>query len=852
MYPSSSLVPNDPTMLLTTAGMVQFKPYFEGKERPKFTRIASVQKCARTTDIDRVGRTARHLTFFEMLGNFSLGDYYKKEAIVWAWELVTKHFKIDKDRLWATVYLDDDEAFSIWQNETDINNERIARLGEDNFWSVGDVGPCGPSSEIFYDFGQERACGPDCKIGCDCDRWMEVWNLVFMQFERCADKSLKELPSKNIDTGMGLERIASILQGAPDNFHTDVIKPILDLVSKLVKTNLGESEQSDVSLKIIADHSRAMTFLISDGVIPSNEGRGYVLRRLIRRSIRHGWLLGMEKPFLDKPVNEVIKIMGDHYYELENNKDYILRIIATEEERFGHTLRQGIEIINDQVEELKKTKEKIISGELIFKLHDTYGFPVELTAEIASENALTLDMKKYENLMKDQKKRARAAWKEEEKEYTPVYSHVLDKAGSTEFKGYTDFETNSQIKAIVLDGREVDKIDAGAEGELFLDVSPFYAEKGGQVADTGFIGKPKAQAKVEEAKEGLSGMIIHKVKVHEGSFKVGDSVSTVVDRSHRLAVTRAHTATHILHWALRQLLGTHVKQAGSFVEDDRLRFDFTHFEALTQTQLQEIEGMVNQKILDALPVKAYETTIDYAKETGAIAFFNEKYGDFVRIVEAGDFSKELCGGTHVSNTAFINLFKIKSEASVGANLRRIEAFTGSKILQALNKNEQLIADLSASLKVNPQALTQKTDSLLRENQQLKKDIEKAKKGTAHDELEKIASSAQALNGLKVLTFAIEDADMQTLRDYADNLRKKLGKSAVMLASSKDGKAMVLAAASKEAVDSGFDASAWLKEVLPIVDGSGGGKAQLAQAGGKKPEKISEALEKALDYVKQRA
>jgi len=849
IYPSSSLVPDDPTMLLTTAGMVQFKPFFEGSEKPKHTRITTSQKCARTTDIDRVGHTDRHLTFFEMLGNFSFGDYYKKESIEWAWELLTEHFKLEKKKLWATIFTDDDEAYDIWKKNTDIDEKHIVRLGEEhNFWSAGDVGPCGPSSEIIYDFGEDYVCGPHCNIGCDCDRWLEVWNLVFMQYERCEDGQLKELPKKNIDTGMGLERVAAILQKAEDNFRTDLLKPILDKISKISGVKVGESEKTDISLKIISDHTRAIAFMIADGVVPSNESRGYVLRRLIRRSVRHGWLLGVEKPFLSKPIDVVIKEMSGQYAELEDNREYIQRIVDTEEEKFGNTLRQGLEIISDAMKDLKKAKKKTMSGDLIFKLHDTYGFPVELTTEIGTENGLKADMKKFEALMKEQKKRARAAWKEEEKEFSPIYNEVADQAGATEFSGYSEMETKAKIRAIVVDQKQAKEVKSGIEAEIILDKTPFYAEKGGQVTDTGLIKSTSGEAKVAHVKEGLGEVILHKAKIGKGKLKVGEEVDAQVDKTHRLAVSRAHTATHILHWALRKVFGAHVKQAGSLVEDDRLRFDFTHFEAMDTKQIKKVEDLVNEKILQALPVKAFTTTIDYAKEIQAIAFFNEKYGEFVRVVEAGDFSKELCGGTHVTNTAFINLFKINSEGSVGANLRRIEAFTGGRLFKRFREEEEIVKGASEVLKVAPAGLGKKIASLNKDMVKLKKELSKAKKGGSAEQIEEIAASSKKINGFNVLTYRLDDSDIETLREYADILRNKLGNSAIMLASKKDNKALVLAAVSKEAVNKGFDAGAWLKEILPIIKGGGGGKANLAQAGGKEPEQIPKALDKALEFA----
>jgi len=850
IFPSSSLVPDDPTMLLTTAGMVQFKPVFEGAVKPKNVRAASVQKCARTTDIDRVGHTARHLTFFEMLGNFSFGDYYKKEAINWAWELLTGHFKLDKKKLWATVFTDDDEAFSIWGKDIDIDKTHIARLGEDNFWRSGDTGPCGPCSEIIYDFGEKHSCGPDCVIGCDCDRWLEIWNLVFMQYECLEDGSLKELPKKNIDTGMGLERITSVLQNAENNFQTDLLKPILDCLAKLSATKLGESEKKDTSLKIITDHVRTVAFLIADGVVPGNEGRGYVLRRLMRRSVRHGWLLGLDKPFLDKPVNKVVDVMGEFYPELVTHHDYILRIVATEEEKFGRTLRQGLEIINDHIEQLKKAKAKTLSGEIIFKLHDTYGFPVELTAEIAAENELSLDMEKFEKLMQEQKVRARAAWKEDEKEYSPLYNDAYEAASKTEFSGYIELTSESVIKGLIVKEKLVKEAKSGTEVEILLDKTPFYAEKGGQVTDKGKISSSTGSAAVADVKEVLGELVVHKAKIQNGSLKVGEKVTAEADKSRRMAITRAHTATHLLHWALRSVFGTHVKQAGSLVEEDRLRFDFTHFEPLTEAQIRKVEDMVNARILESAPVKAYTTTIDYAKEISAIAFFGEKYGDFVRVVEAGDFSKELCGGTHVINTAFINLFKIVSEGSIGANLRRIEAYTGAKLLKLLHDDEQTIKEASAAVKATPAALVSKVRALSKEIAGLSKELAKARKGSVKEQIELVAASAKSFNGLTVIAYSLDKADISTLRDYSDVLRDKLGNSAVMLASAQDDKALVVASASKEAVSKGFDANDWLKAVLPLIKGSGGGKQALAQAGGKEAGAIPEALEKAVEYVEE--
>ncbi|TET53941.1 MAG: alanine--tRNA ligase, partial [Actinobacteria bacterium] len=607
-------------------------------------------------------------------------------------------------------------------------------------------------------------------------------------------------------------------------------------------------ERKDVSLKVITDHVRAIAFLIADGVIPSNEGRGYVLRRLMRRSIRHTWLLGEEKPLLEKFLKQVIKLMSKPYPELETDKDYILRIAKTEEERFSQTLKQGVEIINDQVKQLKKSKQKIISGDIAFKLHDTYGFPVELTAEIAAENKLSIDVTKFEKLMNEQKARARAAWKEEEKEFAPIYNKVLEKTNASEFVGYKEFRADAKIVGLIVDQQITKEAKAKQKVEIILDKTPFYAEKGGQATDTGKIFNSKGIAEVSEVREGLGELVIHKAVIKKGSLKVGQKVSAQIDEKRRRALMRAHTATHILHWALRSLLGTHVKQAGSLVESDRLRFDFTHFEALTKEQITSIEDMVNEKILASYPVRAYTTTLEYAREIQAMAFFGEKYSDFVRVVESGDFSKELCGGTHVSNTSFVNLFWIKREGSVGSSVRRIEAVTGALLFDRLRDDEKSFDGISKTLGVPRSDVLLKIAKNTEEYDDVKKILAKKTKDSVKEEIEKLASEAKSLNGLSVVTRMIEGAQVSVLRDYSDLLRQKLGNSVVMLGSDAGGGALLLASASKEAESKGFNANKWLKKVQPLINGSGGGNAHLAQAGGKNPEKINKALEKALDYA----
>jgi len=847
--PSSSLIPDDPTMLLTTAGMVQFKPFFLSLVKPKNTRITTVQKCVRTTDVEQVGHTPRHHTFFEMLGNFSFGDYYKKEAIIWGWELLTKGYKLDKSRMYVTIFHNDEEAYKIWKDDIGLPDERILRLGEDsNFWSAGPTGPCGPSSEIMWDMGAELACSKNCLPGvCDCDRWLEVWNLVFMQYDRDEEKKLTELPKKNIDTGMGLERLASVLQGVKTNFETDLFMPIISTISKLSGSKLGSDKKKDISIKVIADHSRALTFMINDGVLPSNEGRGYVLRRLIRRTVRHGRLLGIKGLFLNDLVDEVIALMNNTYPDLQTNKTYIRQIVENEEDKFSHTLKQGTAILEEQIKVSKKEKKKMLCGQIVYKLYDTYGFPMELTSEIAKESGLAVNEKEFDKLMGAQKEKARAAWKDEtgSKE---AYAQALEKAGATAFTGYEELTADTKVKVIIQDGKINKKAKAGQEVEIVLEKTPFYAEKGGQVGDTGIIQNTKTKIEIVDTLNPIDELVTHKGKVVKGEISSGDSVQAVVLGNRRRAIARAHTATHLLHWSLRSVLGEHVKQGGSLVSEDKLRFDFTHFQALTDKEISEVESKVNKMILEGLPVRCYTTTLEYAKQSGAMALFGEKYGNFVRLVEAGDISKELCGGTHLSNTAKIGMFKITSESSVGASLRRIEAICGQKAMQLVNDQENTLSSLAAMFKVAPAELEKKAQAVLNELSQKDSQINKLKRGSAGQEIEDLVRKAQSVGSSKLIVTTVNEADMDTLRQYCDVLRNKLGSSIVLLISAVCGRVLIVAAATKDLVEKGFDSGKWLAKVAPVVGGSGGGRSGLAQAGGKDTKKIPEALKAAEDYV----
>ena len=842
--PSFSLVPkNDKSLLLINAGMAPLKPYFTGQEVPPRKRVTTCQKCVRTGDIERVGKTSRHATFFEMLGNFSFGDYFKKEIIPWAWEFITKSLQIPKEKLYVTIYLDDDEAYEIWTNSTDVIPSHIFRLGkEDNFWEIGQ-GPCGPCSEIhfnktdveintvekFVEMGEE-------------DKVVEFWNLVFTQFDKDENGVYNRLEHPNIDTGMGLERMATIMQGVDSIFEIDTMKNILNEVCKKAGVEYGDDHKTDVSLRIITDHIRSVTFMIADGILPSNEGRGYVLRRLLRRAARHGKLLGINNAFLFELCDVVIENSKEAYTELETKKDYIKKIIKLEEEKFDETIDQGMGILDEYISEMKKDNEKILKGDKAFKLYDTYGFPAELTSEILEEIGMSIDMEGFNNEMKLQKERARAA--REETNYMGADIDAYTSLSSdihTEFTGYDKLEDTGEILIIVKDGERVNNAQSDDKISLILDRTPFYAEMGGQVGDRGKIISQNAEIEIEDCRKTSNGKVIHIGRVISGSVSTGDKVTAKVNKMRRNDISRNHTATHLLDAALRNVLGTHVQQAGSLVDDEKLRFDFTHFKPLSEEELKKVERLVNEKILEGLDVVTYEKTLEEAKKMGAIALFDEKYADTVRVVCAGDFSMELCGGTHISNTSSIGMFKIISENGVAAGVRRIEAVTGKGAVNYIENLEKILKETAGILKAQIKDAPLKAQSITEEVKQKDKEIEILKGKMASNISDDIAKTSKNIKGINVVT-AVCDLDVNGLRDLGDKLKCKLGKSIVVLASTKGDKVTFISMASKDAVKDGAHSGVIVKEIAKIAGGSGGGRPDMAQAGAKNKDKVDEALQ----------
>jgi alanyl-tRNA synthetase len=851
-WPSSSLVPDDPSLLLTTAGMVQFKPVFLGVRKMDFTRATTVQKCVRTTDIDIIGTTGRHHSFFEMLGNFSFGDYFKSEACAWSYEYSVNVLGLDVDRLWFSIFEDDDEAEAIWRDEVGVRPDRIVRMGEnDNFWSAGPTGPCGPCSELYYDQGPDVGCGsPDCAPGCDCDRFLEYWNLVFMQYDRQEDGTLLPLPKKNIDTGMGLERIAAILQGVPSNFETDVLKHLMDVAEEITGVTYGGGGRTDISLRILADHARAVTFLIADGVMPSNEGRGYVLRRILRRAVRHGRIHGVTEPFLGRLIDEVVEKMGDAYPEIVEHRDFFKRIVLSEEQRFGATLKQGLAILEAEVLRTQQNESRALDGGVAFMLHDTYGFPVELTAEIVGEVGLTVDMTAFEAEMSQQRDRARAAVKDDSwSAFGNAFAEIASRVGEVEFVGYADDEADADIVGIVVDGAPVERLEPGQTGDIVLSATPFYGEQGGQVGDTGVITAYDSIFTVTETKIPLKGVVAHAGSMDAASagFQVGQRVHASIDHLRRERIRRNHTATHLLHWALRLVLGDHVKQSGSFVSPERLRFDFTHFEAVSTEQLAKVEKLVNAKIMEDHPVRAYETTLRAARESGVTALFGEKYGEIVRVLEVGNFSHELCGGTHVTRTTEIGLLKVTSEGSVGSNLRRIEAITSFDAFEYLSHEESVLIAASETLKSRPDEVAERVAATLKRVRDLEKALADAKKRAQSGDAAAALATVKAAAGYEVAVGLVPDAgSVDDLREWADALRRTV--PAVVLAAVADGKVLLLAAGSSEAVAAGFDAGAVIKAMVPHVGGRGGGKPAMAQGGGEDAAGVDAALDAARALV----
>ncbi len=841
VLPSYSLVPeNDPTLLLTGAGMAPFKPFFTGKMKPPHPRIATSQKCVRTGDIENVGRTARHHTFFEMLGNFSFGDYFKKEAIAWGWEFVSKELGLHPDKLWVTIHTKDDEAFEIWRDDIGVPSDRIIRM-EDNFWEIG-PGPCGPCSEIYVDLGAERGCGkPGCAVGCNCDRYLEIWNLVFTQFDRDEAGNYTPLAKKNIDTGAGLERIASVLQNKKSNFETDLLFPIIEHMEKVAGVKYGAAAASDVSLKVIADHGRSMVVMIGDGILPANEGRGYVLRRILRRAVRHGRLMGVDKPFLTDLVDIVAGIFAEPYPDIGEKRAYIKKVIQMEEDRFSATLLQGLDLLNKHIQEIKAAGGNTLDGASAFRLYDTFGFPWELTEEILSENGMSMDKAAFDDAMNQQRERARAARSENARIDLPDLTGVL-----SEPLLHDPCAETAKVVVILKDGKVVEEASDGEEAAVILSVTPFYAESGGQIGDAGVLAGPLGKMQVGTAQKLPDGTVYHVGYIEEGTLKTGDAVKVAVEMSRHLATARNHTATHLLHAALKQVVGGHVNQAGSLVGPDRLRFDFTHFAPVSDVELAEIEKLVNKAILDNIPVAAIETTQDLAKDMGAVALFGEKYGHKVRVVVAGDFSKELCGGSHVSNTAEIALFKIVSEASVGSGLRRIEAVTGGGALEYINSRERILTTAAAALKTRPEELAGKVEALAAEVKELERELAKANAEKAKGEVQRLTDSPVLIGGCHVISAEVAIPDIEGLRNLADMLRDKLaGKAGVIVLGAKQGdKVSFVATATPQAVSLGAHAGNIVKAAAAVAGGGGGGRPDMAQAGGKMPEKLAEALKAA--------
>ena len=847
---SFSLVPhNDNSLLLINAGMAPLKPYFTGQEIPPRNRVTTCQKCVRTGDIDNVGKTARHLTFFEMLGNFSFGDYFKEEAIEWSWEFLTKNLGLEEDRLYPSIYGEDEEAFEIWVNKVGVPAEKITRFYRDpetgacdNFWEHG-AGPCGPCSEIYYDRGEKYGCGsPDCKVGCECDRFMEVWNNVFTQFEGDGKGNYVELAQKNIDTGMGLERLATVMQDVDSVFDIDTMKAIRDKICEMSGKTYQTNENDDISIRLITDHIRSSTFLVSDGVMPSNEGRGYVLRRLIRRAARHGRMLGIDGTFLARLSETVINESKDGYQELEDKKAFIFKVLTQEEEQFNKTIDQGLAILSKMMEETKVAGATVLSGENTFKLYDTYGFPVDLTGEILAENGFTYDEEGFKACMEEQRTKARNARKVTN--YMGADATVyeeLDPSITSEFVGYDRLTHTSKVSALTTETAVVEALTEGDNGTIIVAETPFYATMGGQQGDKGIIRTANGEFKVVDTVKLLGGKVGHIGQMVSGMISNGEEVELVVDKELRAKTCRNHSATHLLQKALREVLGTHVEQAGSYQDGDRTRFDFSHFSAMTAEEIAKVEAIVNEQIALSTPVVTEVMTADEAKNSGAMALFGEKYGESVRVVSMGDFSKELCGGTHVSNTAEITAFKIISESGVAAGVRRIEALTGSNVFAYYKEMEEKLNVAAKVVKSTPANLLERLESLMAEVKALSSENESLKSKAAKDALGDVMDQIVNINGIKVLATSVEGVDMNGLRELGDQLKEKIGEGVVVLASACDGKVNLVSMATDAAQAAGAHAGNLIKAISAKVGGGGGGRPNMAQAGGKNPAGIPDAI-----------
>lgn len=844
VHESFSLVPEkDKSLILINSGMAPLKPYFAGLETPPRKRMTTCQKCIRTGDIENIGYTDRHGTFFEMMGNFSFGDYFKEQSLTWGWEFITQHLKLPEDKVWATVYEDDDEAYALWRDKIGVPEERIVRLGkDDNFWEIG-IGPCGPCSEIYFDRGEEYGCGsPDCKPGCDCDRYMEFWNHVFTQFDRDEEGNYTPLEHPNIDTGMGLERMACVMQGTDSIFAIDTIKYILDGVVEIsgVPYKNGQAKE-DISIRIITDHIRSVTFMISDGILPSNEGRGYVLRRLLRRAARHGKLLGIQGPFMSELAKRVIKVSGDAYPALVERQDYIFKILSVEEQKFSETIDQGTNIINEYIKELKEAGKTELEGEKVFKLYDTYGFPLELTVEILEESGCTADEESFNVLMDQQREMARSArksddeiaWQDEELGF-----FTADEA--TEFTGYDRLVDDAEVKAILVNRKTVDAISEGEEGNVILDHTPFYAEMGGQAGDKGIITCGDAKLIVNDVVKAKN-LYVHKVTAAAGTVKTGDTVSAQVDRKNRNNIARNHTATHILQSALKQVLGDHVSQAGSSVTADGLRFDFTHFEAVSKEDIAKIEAIANEAVTEFMDVDTQVMSVEDAKKTGATALFGEKYGDSVRVVSVGEFSKEFCGGTHLKNSGQVGAIKIVSESGVAAGVRRIEAITGNGLYEHIAKEDALIAEVADTLRTQPANIAARVAALNEEVKACRREIEELKRQSMGDSAGDLLSGAKVIKDVKLVTGKFEGVDIADLRTLSDELKAKEKNLINVLAAVNEGKVTFLVSVSDELLEKGYHAGNMIKQIAKAAGGGGGGKADMAQAGAKDPSRVDEAL-----------
>ncbi len=855
VVPSSPLVPQkDPTLLFTNAGMNQFKDVFLGREKRDYIRAASAQKCVRAggkhNDLENVGRTARHHTFFEMLGNFSFGDYFKKEAIEFGWEFLTGEMGLPNEKLWVTVFREDDEAYAIWRNEIGIPEERLVRMGEkDNFWSMGDTGPCGPCSEILIDQGEEMSCGSDCGIGkCDCDRYLELWNLVFMQYDRSADGALNPLPRPSIDTGMGLERITAVVQGVHSNYESDLLRGIIASVEELSGRKYGENPEADVSMRVIADHSRATAFLTGDGVLPSNEGRGYVLRRIMRRAARHAKMLGFDHPVLYRAAERVIDSMAEAYPELRERSGYIVKVVKNEEERFIQTLDNGLRILNEEISQLRRRGESLLPGEVIFRLYDTYGFPVDLTADIVSGENISLDEAGFEACMDRQRQQARQHWKGSgEEAVAEIYRRIREETGPTGFNGYHTLFGQSEVLALLRDGATTDEVRQGDVVEIVTAATPFYGESGGQVGDRGLIRTASGEVEVTDTRKPLPDFTVHLGRVVSGALRKGEPAELRVDEPTRQATALNHTATHLLQSVLVEILGDHVKQAGSLVTPDRLRFDFTHFSPMSPEEVTRVELEVNRRIRANMPVETEETTAEAALASGATALFGEKYGEMVRVVRVGDISMELCGGTHSHAAGDLGLFKILQETGIAAGVRRIEAVTGPAALDLVQRQEEALTRMANLLKTDRQQLEHRVERLLERQRELERALESLQDKLRAGEAGELLDKVKDISGVKVLIARQDNLDGKKMRELSDQLRDRLGSGVIVIGGSHEGKVPLLVAVTDD-LTVRLHAGRIVQKLAEVIGGKGGGRPELAQAGGNQPENLDRALSEAAGVI----